>query len=179
MSPTIKSISIDGYRFFFQSDEGRHAVHVHVKTPSGVVLWWLGKDGVGEVTLKKNYGANDKDVRQSKRLTKKHYDVIVNAWEEHFRDHYASTEEAHVYLIEDDGFWLYANEELFWVGFDRYPVFRYATDDEILDFERHFEDFFHWPSVDADLGLEDLRTSGEGRLRAVHERERGGWPKVR
>jgi len=177
MSPTVNAINIGGFRFFFKSTEGA-VEHVHVKTPSGVVLWWLGKDGPRVVSLKrKTQGVKASDMSDSKRYVEEHYDVIITAWHSFFDPHRTAAT-TFVYKIESKGFWLYHDTELYWIAFATFPVFHYATDDEIKNFQYRDEDFW-WPDLDVDLDLTALSFPGRYPLRALHPRETGQYPRHR
>lgn len=181
MSPRVNEINIGGYTFYFKSKEGG-VVHVHVDTPSGIILWWLGKEGGGVVSLKRDSGVKGADKRKSKRYAEQHYDIIVEAWDNHFGQapRTSHTVGPFIYGIEDEGFWLYVNSTLYWIGFDRFPIFLYATDEEIIDFEySERADNFHWPAVDADLGEETLQHPEKYPLRATHKRERENYLRQR
>jgi hypothetical protein len=167
MSPAITTINIGGFKFFFGSNEGG-VIHVHVQTPSGVVKWWLGKDGDRVVSLKHvAHGVKSQDVQKSRRYTVQHYDVIVAAWETHFARHRrGSTASAFVYWIGPTGFWLYCQQELYWISYRGFPVFAGATREEIETVEQLSEEDFHWPLLDADVELESLLFPERFPLRA-------------
>jgi len=184
MTPTIQGINIGGYRFFFRAAEGL-VPHVHVETASGDILWWLGKDGPRVVSLKKDHGVSSKDKRKSKQYTEEHYDTILEAWNDFFSNHGrdvngAAGPDAFVWDIQDNGFWLYAKQELYWIAFADHPVFRYATDDELIDFDfNSTTEALRWPAIDADYSLEIFRHPERYPLRAIHQRERDGSSRYR
>lgn len=37
--PTI--LTVDGYRFFFYSNEGHEPPHIHIEKADGIAKWWL------------------------------------------------------------------------------------------------------------------------------------------
>lgn len=182
MSPIINTINIGGFCFYFKSAEGG-VVHVHVDTPSGTVLWWLGKDGEGIVSLKrKAQGVKARDVRKSKHYVEQHYDVIImDAWRTFFAAHRTAynTPSLFVYGIETDGFWLYYEAELYWIAFDEYPIFRYGTDEEIQNVRLVGDGDFYWPALDADFDVQRLIHPERYPLRARHPREMENWPRYR
>jgi hypothetical protein len=80
-----------------------------------------------------------------------------------------------VYAIEDAGFWLYHQRELYWVDFGLFPIFLRASDEEIFDFELDGSSL-HWPALDADIELDSLLHPDRYSLCALHSRERSGAP---
>jgi len=78
MSPTI--FRERGFRFlFFSREEPR--LHVHVQSPKGEAKYWLEP----ELTLAKNNGFSDRDLRTIETIIKEHEDEICSAWEKHFK----------------------------------------------------------------------------------------------
>jgi hypothetical protein len=180
MSPTITTINVGGFRFYFNSTEGSVA-HVHVDTPSGTVMWWLGKVKAGAVSLKhKESAVKAADIRKSKRYVEQHYDVIMDAWRTFFAAHRtANRSRLFVYAVMAKGLWLYYDTELYWIDFTTYPIFRYGTDDEIRDVQLIGDGGFYWPALDADLCARHLQHPERYPMRARHPRETENWPKYR
>lgn len=174
MSPTITAINIGGFRFFFGSKEG-DVPHVHVKTRSGVIKWWIGKDGDRVVSLKHDPGVTSADFRKSKRLVERHYDVILDFWRTYFATHEENrtaaqhrdtTPIAYVQVITQTGFWFFLANELYWIDYEDFPVFADAAPDEIKNFEIYGNEDFHWPDLDVDIELESLLFPERFPLRA-------------
>jgi Domain of unknown function (DUF4160) len=78
MSPTI--FHDRGFRFlFFSREEPR--LHVHVQSPKGEAKYWLEPD----LTLARNKGFSEKDLRIIESIIKEHEDEISSAWHKHFK----------------------------------------------------------------------------------------------
>jgi hypothetical protein len=75
VSPTV--LRKKGYRFFFFSREEAR-VHVHAFCGDGEAKFWLEP----EVELAYNY----KQLREVEAIVDEHYQEIVDAWRDHFRN---------------------------------------------------------------------------------------------
>ena len=79
MSPTV--LRKKGYRlFFFSREEAR--VHVHAFCGNGEAKFWLEP----EVELAYNYSLSRKQLREIEAIIDEHYQEIVDAWRDHFRN---------------------------------------------------------------------------------------------
>lgn len=58
------------------------------------------------------------------------------------------------------GFWLWVDDQEYFVPFDDYPVFLDATVAQIYAVERLGPEQFYWPALDADIELAALETPG-------------------
>lgn len=77
MSPTVFKEA--GYRFFFFSREETR-IHVHITSETGEAKFWLKPD----ITLAKNFGYSQKQLRDIESLIEVHYDELIRAWQQHF-----------------------------------------------------------------------------------------------
>ncbi|MBV6448469.1 DUF4160 domain-containing protein [Nitrosomonas sp.] len=77
MSPTVFREA--GYRFFFFSREETR-MHVHITSETGEAKFWLKPD----ITLAKNFGYSQKQLRDIESLIEVHYDELIRAWQQHF-----------------------------------------------------------------------------------------------
>jgi hypothetical protein len=59
--------------------------------------------------------------------------------------------------IERFGFWIYTNEEEYFVKFEEFPDFKHARIEEILNFKRIDPQQFHWPDLDIDIDINSLK----------------------
>ncbi|MDF9800537.1 hypothetical protein OKW21_005800 [Catalinimonas alkaloidigena] len=77
--PTV--LSIDGFRFYFYSDEGNEPAHIHIKKANGRGKWWL------EPNLEEEYAYEFtlQERRQIKRLINQHYEYLKTQWYEYFQ----------------------------------------------------------------------------------------------
>lgn len=67
------------YRFlFFSREENR--IHIHVTSPDGEAKFWI----TPEISLAKNYGFSENQIKELKKLIKEHKNDITAAWQEHF-----------------------------------------------------------------------------------------------
>ena len=69
-----------------------------------------------------------------------------------------STSEIAVSDISPDGVWVLVNgdEELF-MPFDKFPWFKKATVEQILNVVAELPGSFHWPDLDVDLHINSIR----------------------
>ena len=65
---------------------------------------------------------------------------------------------AEIQNISNQGIWIFANDQEFFLSFDKYPWFRKATIDQIYDFKFHHKKHLHWPELDVDVDIESLKT---------------------
>lgn len=59
--------------------------------------------------------------------------------------------------ISPDGIWLLTRDEELFLPFDRFPWFKKATVEQILNVTEELPGNFHWPDLDVDLGLDSMR----------------------
>lgn len=75
--PTV--LRVDGYRFFFFSNEGNEPVHIHVESGDGYCKYWLNP-----VLLAYNTGFNSTELNKIRKLVEEHSPFIENSWNEYF-----------------------------------------------------------------------------------------------
>ncbi len=73
---------IDGYRFFFYSNEGipREPAHVHIRKSEAIAKVWL----VPEVSLESSYGFSSSELTEIIRITIENQKMFIRSWNEHF-----------------------------------------------------------------------------------------------
>lgn len=77
--PTV--FTIDGFRFFFWSNEGTEPAHVHIEKGDAAGKWWLE-----DLTLVNQSGFKTKELRKIRELLNENQQELLDAWEEHFND---------------------------------------------------------------------------------------------
>lgn len=75
--PTL--LLVEGFRFYFFSDERQEPPHVHVRKGDCVAKLWLRP-----VALVHARGFNRADIRRVRELTFEHQVFFVERWDEHF-----------------------------------------------------------------------------------------------
>jgi hypothetical protein len=75
--PTL--LHVEGYRFFFFSNEGNEPPHVHVEHGDGTAKFWL--DPIG-LAYSMNIGA--RLLRRARELVTEHAGDFRRRWQEHF-----------------------------------------------------------------------------------------------
>ena len=75
--PTV--MRIDGYRFFFFSNEGNEPVHIHVESGDGYCKFWLNP-----VALAYSTEYNSSELNKIRKLVEQHSTLIEDSWNEHF-----------------------------------------------------------------------------------------------
>ena len=76
--PTV--LRLRGHRFFFFSNEGREAPHIHVESAGRYAKFWLQP-----VELAGSIGYNSSQLTRLHRLVEKHVDRFLEKWNAHFR----------------------------------------------------------------------------------------------
>jgi hypothetical protein len=78
--PLIKRI--DGYRFFFYSNEGipREPVHVHIRKGEATAKVWL----VPEIMLELSYGFSSSELTEIIKITMENHEMFMRSWNEYF-----------------------------------------------------------------------------------------------
>ena len=77
--PTV--LMIDGWRFFFFSNEGGEPVHIHCRKGDSEAKFWLDAEGF-DVIDAYVYGMSASDRRNVRRIIFEHFDCILKAWGE-------------------------------------------------------------------------------------------------
>jgi len=74
--------SLEGFRFFFYSDEGdpRAPAHIHVFKAGSEAKFWMRPD----VQLAQNDGFDAKTLRKITAMTIRHRDQLESAWHDYF-----------------------------------------------------------------------------------------------
>ena len=75
--PTL--LHVEGFRFFFFSNEGNEPPHVHIEKGDGAAKLWLSPV---EVVYSK--GLTRAEVRRIRELTKENAQDFIERWNEHF-----------------------------------------------------------------------------------------------
>ena len=75
--PTV--FKIKGYRFFFFSNEGNEAIHIHVEKAEKYAKFWLQP-----IALSKNYDFNSSELGEIEKIIKKNISKIERSWNEYF-----------------------------------------------------------------------------------------------
>lgn len=80
--PTV--LFIFGWRFFFYSNEGLEPIHIHAEKGDMECKFWLN---VNEVEIREAFSHNMTPAahREVKKIIYKHFDIIVDAWNEYFK----------------------------------------------------------------------------------------------
>jgi len=77
--PTV--LRIDGYRFFFFSNEGNEPVHIHVESGDGYCKFWL----TPVVSLAYSTEYNSTELNKIRKLVEENSTLIIKSWNEYFR----------------------------------------------------------------------------------------------
>lgn len=73
------ALRIDGYRFFFFSNEGNEPVHIHVESGDGYCKYWINP-----VSLAYSTGYNSTELNKIRKMVEQHSNQIEEKWNEHF-----------------------------------------------------------------------------------------------
>lgn len=75
--PTV--LRIDGFRFFFYSNEGSEPPHIHVERGDAAAKFWLEP-----VELADSVGFSAKEINLLRRLVIEHQATLLQAWHDYF-----------------------------------------------------------------------------------------------
>jgi hypothetical protein len=75
---------IEGFHFFFYSEENDEPLHVHVTKGGADAKFWIS----GEIQLAWNEGFKPPQLRRILQLIEEHQNAIREAWRTHFRAGY-------------------------------------------------------------------------------------------
>ena len=65
--------------------------------------------------------------------------------------------EAEVTNISRHGFWMLLGDEELLLSFEKFPWFKKASVEQIINVERPTPDHLYWPSLDVDLSISSIR----------------------
>lgn len=75
--PTV--LRLNGFRFFFYSNEGTEPPHIHVEKAERYAKFWLTP-----ILLAESSGFKSSELRQLEKLVEENRELFINAWDEHF-----------------------------------------------------------------------------------------------
>lgn len=70
---------IDGYRFYFYSNERNEPPHMHVWKGGSETKIWLGT-----LEFAYNFGFTDAELTRIRRITRTHLNDLFDLWDAHF-----------------------------------------------------------------------------------------------
>ncbi len=77
--PTV--LFVDGWRFFFYSNEGNEPMHIHARKAEKECKYWIDADRF-DIREEYSYRMNQRDKKQVRKLIFGHFDQLVAAWNE-------------------------------------------------------------------------------------------------
>jgi uncharacterized protein DUF4160 len=77
--PTI--LIVNGYRFYFYSNENDEPVHIHVEKGEGNAKYWLEP----ELKEEYSYGFKAKQRKEIKQIISENIEKLITDWYEYFR----------------------------------------------------------------------------------------------
>jgi len=75
--PTV--LKVQGYRFFFFSQEGNEPPHIHVEHGDKVAKYWLNP-----TNLASSYGFRSHELSKMRMLVNEHNELFLEKWYEYF-----------------------------------------------------------------------------------------------
>lgn len=75
--PTV--LKVQGYRFFFFSQEGNEPPHIHVEHGDKVAKYWLNP-----TNLASSYGFRSHELSKMRMLVNEHNELFLEKWDEYF-----------------------------------------------------------------------------------------------
>jgi hypothetical protein len=77
--PTI--LMVDGFRFFFYSNENDEPIHIHIEKAEGNAKYWLEPELIEEYS----YGFKAKQRKEIEQIILKNKNELITAWYEYFK----------------------------------------------------------------------------------------------
>ena len=93
--PTV--LIVEGYRFFFFSNEGNEASHIHVEKGDGYAKFWLNP-----LALAYSAGFKRQELKRTRELVDEHEAVFLEKWNEYFGDHKPTSTTVQVVRLATD-----------------------------------------------------------------------------
>jgi hypothetical protein len=81
MAPKAIKPDVEGYAFYFFSNENNEPMHVHVRKGDGMVKYWLKPLAIAD----DNGRMKLQEVRRAQELVQLHKVRIIQAWNDHFK----------------------------------------------------------------------------------------------
>lgn len=75
--PTV--LRVDGYRFFFFSNEGNEPPHIHVEAGGNYAKFWLNP-----VRLVKSIGFHSSELKRLRELIEQNHSLMEERWHDYF-----------------------------------------------------------------------------------------------
>ena len=75
--PTV--LVVEGFRFFFFSNEGQEPPHIHIQAAGDQAKFWLEP-----LRLAANYGFAARDLNEIERIIREHQAELLEAWHDYF-----------------------------------------------------------------------------------------------
>lgn len=75
--PTI--LLIDGWRFFFYSNENNEPIHIHCQKAEKECKYWLDTDNF-DILESYSYNMSNKDKRTVKKIIFEYFELIEKEW---------------------------------------------------------------------------------------------------
>ncbi|MHB8595264.1 MAG: DUF4160 domain-containing protein [Ktedonobacteraceae bacterium] len=75
--PTV--LRVEGYRFFFYSNEGQEPPHIHVQKAEKYAKFWLTP-----IRIANSVGFTSKELQRIQNITIEHLELFREAWNDHF-----------------------------------------------------------------------------------------------
>ncbi len=75
--PTV--LRVDGYRFFFYSNESSGPPHIHMQKAEGLAKFWLNP-----ISLVNASGFQQKQIVRIEQIIREHQSELERAWHEYF-----------------------------------------------------------------------------------------------
>lgn len=77
--PTI--LYIDGWKFFFYTNESNEPIHIHCQKADKECKYWLDRDNF-DVEEAFSYNLNNNDKRIVKKILYEYFEVIEKEWDD-------------------------------------------------------------------------------------------------
>jgi Domain of unknown function (DUF4160) len=77
--PTI--LIVNGFRFYFYSNENDEPIHIHVEKAEGNAKYWLEP----ELQAEYSYGFKAKQRKEIEQIISENINELITAWNEYFK----------------------------------------------------------------------------------------------
>jgi hypothetical protein len=75
-----KVLEVNGFIFFFFSQEGNEPPHIHIRKAESSAKFWLDP-----IRLEKNYGFSSAQMKFINKTIKENKELLLEAWHEFFK----------------------------------------------------------------------------------------------
>lgn len=148
--PTV--LLVNGYRFFFFSNERNEPMHIHIEKAEKYAKFWIDP-----LFVAVNYGFTSKELREISILIEKNEILIRERWNEHLANKTTNVLASKVWFTKDMLYVLLLDGREIGVPLLWFPRLRQATEEQLNNWRLIGNGVgIHWDSLDEDISVSAL-----------------------